>query len=223
MQPQNKNLKLQALQELTQLYASMKNDIIRQLNLFRKVGKTGSDFDLFVELVYCLFTPQTKAHAGWTAVQNLLQKNLLLNGSEEQISAELNIVRFRYNKAKYLVAARRLFMPDNAISIRPYLDANPNVIATREWLVQNVKGLGYKEASHYLRNIGLGENLAILDRHILRNLLRLGAIRKIPDTISPRKYLHVEEQMREFARQIQIPLAQLDLLLWYKETGEIFK
>jgi len=38
-----------------------------------------------------------------------------------------------------------------------------------EWLVKNLTGLGYKEAGHFLRNIGSGK-IAILDRHILRNL-----------------------------------------------------
>ncbi len=93
----------------------------------------------------------------------------------------------------------------------------------REWLVENVKGYGYKEASHFLRNIGLGADLAILDRHILKNLKSAGVIRQIPKSLNRKNYLDVEERMRKFARKVRIPLDHLDLVLWYKEAGEVFK
>jgi N-glycosylase/DNA lyase len=103
------------------------------------------------------------------------------------------------------------------------LNSYPDIRECREWLVNNLTGLGYKEASHFLRNIGFGENIAILDRHILRNLCLLGVIPEIPEALSRAKYLRIEEKMSGFAAKIAIPLLHLDLLLWYKETGEIFK
>src|SRR5260370_42324176 len=93
----------------------------------------------------------------------------------------------------------------------------------REWLIENGKGLGYKGASYFLRNIGLGEGFAILDRHILRNLNRLGVITEIPISITKKRYLEIEEKLRRFATEIGIPLADLDLLFWSRETGWIFK
>ena len=84
-------------------------------------------------------------------------------------------------------------------------------------------GLGYKEASHFLRNIGLGEEFAILDRHILRNLARLKVIPEVPVSITKKRYLEIEEKLRRFAADIGIPVAELDLLFWSKETGWIFK
>jgi N-glycosylase/DNA lyase len=87
----------------------------------------------------------------------------------------------------------------------------------------HIKGLGYKEASHFLRNIGLGDRIAILDRHILRNLVAFRVIPRLPRTMTPKQYLITEERMRQWAHKIRIPLAHLDLLLWFKEKGEIFK
>jgi N-glycosylase/DNA lyase len=89
--------------------------------------------------------------------------------------------------------------------------------------VENVKGLGYKEASHFLRNIGLGEDLAILDRHILKNLGLLGVIDEVPSSPTKRLYLEIERKMAAFSKEAKIPMGQLDLLLWYKEAGEVFK
>ena len=94
---------------------------------------------------------------------------------------------------------------------------------TRAWLAANVKGMGFKEASHFLRNIGLGKDLAILDRHILKNLHKFKVIKKIPKSLSEKKYLEIESLMKQWAQRSRIPLSHLDFLLWHKETGHIFK
>jgi len=83
--------------------------------------------------------------------------------------------------------------------------------------------MGYKEASHFLRNIGLGKDMAILDRHILKNLKAFGVINDIPRALSRKKYLEIEEKMRKFSHEIGIPISHLDLLFWSRQTGEIFK
>ena len=74
-----------------------------------------------------------------------------------------------------------------------------------------------------MRNIGLGEDLAILDRHILKNLVLLGVIDEVPGSPTKRIYLEIEKKMEAFSRKTGIPMGQLDLLLWYKEAGEVFK
>ena len=99
-----------------------------------------------------------------------------------------------------------------------------DVFRTREWLVENIKGLGYKEASHFLRNIGLGKDLAILDRHILKNLKRYGVIDKMPASLGTKKvYLDIERRMLEFSKKINVPPDELDLLFWARQTGFVFK
>ena len=108
-------------------------------------------------------------------------------------------------------------------SLRATLSGFADPAEAREWLVANIKGMGYKEASHFLRNIGLGENLAILDRHILKNLVLLGVINEAPASLSKRIYLEIEGKMAAFSQETKIPMGHLDLLLWYKEAGEVFK
>ena len=89
--------------------------------------------------------------------------------------------------------------------------------------MKNVKGMGLKEANHVLRNLGFGENIAILDRHILKNLKELNVIEEIPKSISEKKYYEIEEKMRDYCEFVKIPMDEMDLLLWYKEAGVIFK
>ena len=83
--------------------------------------------------------------------------------------------------------------------------------------------MAYKEAGHFLRNVGFGSEVAILDRHILRNLVRLEIIEEIPKTISPKVYLEIEKKLKIFCEEVKIPMDEMDLLLWYLEAGEIFK
>ena len=214
---------MRPLIELKDSYEKKKAKIKERLEDFKKVWKK-SDEDVFVELCFCLLTPQSKAKAVDRAIKSLLKKNILFSGNEEQISKELRNsgVRFHKNKAKYIIEARKIFTHDGKIDIRNKLN-NDTAEAKREWLVKNVKGLGYKEASHFLRNIGLGFELAILDRHIMKNLIKYGVVDEIPECLSRKCYLSLEEKLKKFSERVGIPLAELDLLFWSEETGEIFK
>src|SRR5438034_9606199 len=113
-----------------------------------------------------------------------------------------------------------MFSNDGKLQLKSRISSFYNPFELREWLVENVKGLGYKEASHFLRNIGLGEGFAILDRHILRNLDRLGVITEIPVSITKKRYLEIEEKLRRFATEIGIPLADLDLRSEERRVGK---
>ena len=208
--------------ELLKLYETRKNEIKQRLKDFKEVMNF-SDEQIFAELTFCLFTPQSKAKTCDLAVKRLVESNMLLKGDQKQIERYLEGVRFPANKAKYLVESRKFFMTENGVRIKNHLKSFHSSHQARDWLVKNIKGFGYKEASHFLRNIGLVEDLAILDKHILKNLHEFGVINEIPKSITPKKYFEIENRMKRFAREIGIPFAELDLLLWSKETGEIFK
>ena len=188
-------------------YRKKKPLIKKRLKEFRKAHKNK---DLFAELCFCILTPQSKAVNCDLALKELKRTGLLSNGSEKDIKPILKgKARFHNKKAEYLVAAREAFGKNKKLD--------------RDWLVKNIKGLGYKEASHFLRNIGLGKDVAILDVHILKNLKRLGVIEDIPTSLTRKKYIEREEKMRRFAKKINIPLEDLDLLFWSHQTGFIFK
>ena len=194
------------MEKIQKLYRKRSKEIKARLREFE------TNKDIFQELCYCLLTPGTSAFRADSAIKELSERRLLSIGNERQISNVLKKkIRFHNTKAKNIVMARKNFK-----------EISCNL--EREWIVQNVKGLGWKEASHFLRNIGKGRNLAIIDRHILKNLKEFGFIDKVPETVSSRKqYLGYEERVREFSRKSGIPMEELDLLLWSKETGTVFK
>jgi N-glycosylase/DNA lyase len=211
-----------SVQELQTLYDEKRDAIRTRLNEFKQILNR-SDDDVFAELCFCLLTPQSSAKTCWAAVSRLKERSLLLKGAANEIQPQLNDVRFGDSKAKYIVEARATFTKDGKLFLKSHLSIFSNLFELREWMVENVKGLGYKEASHFLRNVGLGEEFAILDRHILRNLKRLEVIPEVPVSITKKRYLEIEEKLRSFSREIGIPLADLDLLFWSRETGWIFK
>lgn len=210
------------IQELMENYRQRRPEIRRRLLQFSRVWRE-SDERIFAELAFCFCTPQSSARACDTAVSGMLRTGILFRGDEEMIRRHLaGKVRFHNSKSRYIVEARNLFSSRGDILIKSKLSYS-NPFRLRDWLVQGVRGLGYKEASHFLRNIGMGGNIAILDRHILRNLAKYGVIEGIPRTLTRKRYLDIEGRMRRFSERLGIPLAELDLLFWSEETGEIFK
>lgn len=209
-------------EDLALEYRKKKKRIKQRLEEFKDICKSNRD-DLFEELSFCLFTPQSKALNCDKAAKELRRSGLLLKGDKEQIAEKLKgRVRFHNNKAGYLIASRKFFTNGKYFDIKDKLQRG-GISEAREWFVKNIKGLGYKEASHFLRNIGLGGDVAILDVHILKNLKRYGVIDKIPSSLSRKGYLEIESKMRRFSETIEIPLDELDLLFWSQETGVVFK
>ncbi|KON26900.1 hypothetical protein AC481_06330 [miscellaneous Crenarchaeota group archaeon SMTZ-80] len=218
-----KKIEDNSITELKRCYDEMRDEIEARIDEFKKIWISGNDEEIHSELIFCLLTPQAKAKSCWYVTERIYKNRLLFEGDEKQISKEFNLVRFKNKKASYVVKVRNQFMMSNRDNMKLKIQEFNNVKEAREWLVKNIKGFGFKEASHFLRNIGIGENLAILDRHILKNLKDLDIVEKIPNSLSKRKYYEIENKMKEFSNNVGIPVEHLDLLFWYKETGEIFK
>ena len=204
--------------KLLEDYERFKEDIERRLEEFKGMLKEGEK-RIFAELSFCLLTPQSKAKVCWAAIETLMDNGILFKGSREEILPFLKGVRFKDRKAEYIVLARDALFGKQ----KKLLSSFKSSREAREYFVRYVKGMGYKEASHFLRNIGLGFDLAILDRHILKNLKKFGVIDEVPKSLTKKRYFEVENKMRAFSRYIDIPMAHLDLLFWARETGEVFK
>lgn len=207
--------------ELVKEYNRKRHHIKQRLREFRSLYKA-KDEDIFSELCFCILTAQSKAVNCDKAIRRLRKRGLLFKGNKSQIRAKLKGVRFPNNKASYIVATRKFLQSSNKLKIKNKIDAD-DVFKTRDWLVKNIKGLGYKEASHFLRNIGLGQNIAILDRHILQDLKKYRVIEGIPKSMSKKRYIEIEDKFRNFSYKVNIPMQELDLLFWSHETGFIFK
>jgi len=207
---------------LLKKYNARKKEIRQRLLHFRKVGQS-SNKTLFEELAFCILTPQSKAFSCNEAIQQLKERNLLFTGGVPQIRHVLaRKTRFHNKKAEYLAGAQEKFAKDGFASLR-HLTFTGTESHARGVLLSEVKGMGLKECAHYLRNVGRGETIAILDRHILKNLAKYGAIGGVPKSLTAKRYLEIEKRMSSFCKKTGIPMAHLDLLFWAEETGKVFK
>jgi len=165
-----------------------------------------SNNELFKEMCFCLMTANFNA-AGGIKIQNAINDGFL-KLSEKQLASALKKHghRFPNARANYIHEARK---------------SKDTMKLNRDWLVKNIKGLGMKEASHFLRNIGF-DDYAIIDFHIVDLLENHGIIER-PKTLTKNKYLEIEEKLREIAKKTDLTLSELDMYLWYLETGKILK
>lgn len=209
--------------EIKKPYRKIRPEIEKRLSQFLKDYEAGDDDYVFHELAFCILTPQSKAKMCWACIDHFKSEGGLHSFTVPNIEKNLKGVRFKYKKAEYIAEVRDKLLKTGGFSLKKHIESFNDVYKLREWLVKNVKGYGYKEASHFLRNIGKGGKLAILDRHILRNLAAMDVISEIPASISARMYIGIENKMKPLSESINIPMDHLDMLLWYRETGELFK
>lgn len=212
------------IDQLQQSYGAKRAAIRARLDEFATVGRAGDDALLFEELVFCIFTAGASARMGLNSVARV--RRHLLKGSHARLEALL-VGAHRYPRARsrYIVHTRSYLKKECGLRLREQLARfSADAEARRDFFARNpdIKGIGYKEASHYLRNIGYG-GYAILDKHILRTLHECGVIDSPAPPTTKKKYLAIEENMRKFAADIRINFDELDLLLWSHKTGEILK
>jgi N-glycosylase/DNA lyase len=195
-------------------HSDIQTKIQQRIQEFKNVN-THSVEELFQELCFCILTANFNAERTILIHQRL--RECFCTTPEEALSKKLRQQGYRFPniRAVYII---------DSVSKK---DVLPTIIQTfqrderRTWLVQNIKGLGYKEASHFLRNIGF-DDYAIIDSHILELLERYNFIKQ-PKTLTKKKYIEIEKLLQTISQQTHLTLAELDLYLWYMETGKILK
>ncbi|URA10064.1 8-oxoguanine DNA glycosylase [Thermospira aquatica] len=203
------------------MYQQKRFEIEERLERFLWVKEQDDDKLFFEELVFCTLTPQARPLEAQKTLDHLKHLGLLWEGVEEELSHHLHRVRFRYTKAASLVYNRKVCM-EAGFSLGKKLKELGDAFSQREWVVTTMKGIGWKEASHFLRNIGFGLGLAILDRHVLRTLNERFGV-PLPSSLSERRYLEYERLLHQWTEDIGVPFAAMDFVLFYDKTGLIFK
>ncbi len=211
------------IRELRKDYRKKRPAIVRRLAEFKAVYEKG-DRAIFEELCYCILTAGSSAKMGMRTVEAL--KDILHSGTERQLQqrAKAHHARFWRVRPSYIVRTREYLKDACDMKLRLLLESFDSREARRDFFAKNksVKGVGYKESSHFLRNIGF-PGYAILDKHILDSLREMGVISKRMRPTTQAGYLEIEKKLMQFARELGIDMDHLDLLLWSRKTGEILK
>ena len=211
------------IEKIKAAYSTRGTEIRARIAEFEAIWETGTDERLWEEMVFCFFTGGCSAKMGLRSVEAV--KPLLMNGNHAELADALR-GKHRYPNARagYIVASREFLLEHCGMRLRNKLQSFDNHLERRDWLVKEkgIKGLGYKEASHFLRNIGF-KSYAILDKHVLRSLDELKIIDDPKPPNTRLKYLTIEAELKKLADLTEIDFDELDLVLWSLKTGEILK
>lgn len=189
------------------------------------------EYELRKELVGCVIGSQIRNETAVNITENLEQAGLLddkqwhckNNGKFESRIYEVLIGeksgvahrsrhRFPKARAKQLAQARDEL---SKASITERLSINNTPKLMRKVFADHIPGLGPKQASMFLRNVGISYDLAILDTHVLRfmdmqgilplNKVRIGTIAG---------YERAEQHIVDYADNLGYPAGYLDWAIW---------
>ena len=227
------------LEQLKFEYMNKKDKIQRRLSDFQKFfsepfhwsyaggelklvpSEAPDDQRIFEELAFCIFTANTSAEMGAKAVDAI--RNVLIAGNADEMTRRLEgVYRFVNLRPAYIVHTRTHFKNKLNFKLKDKIQSFRNSHEMRDYFVQNAKGLGMKEASHFLRNIGF-KGYAILDKHIINSLQEFGVLKTNDKPRNAKEYLEIEKKLIDFSKQAGIDTDELDLLLWSRKNGRILK
>jgi N-glycosylase/DNA lyase len=211
------------IENVIRAYEDRREEISGRLAEFRMIKESGSDEKLWEEMVFCFFTGGCSAAMGMRSIEAV--RPYLAAGSQKEIASALSGVhRYPNARARYVVDSREYLTRNHGMRLRETLEAFSCSLERRDFLAKTkgIKGLGYKEASHFLRNVGFS-GYAILDKHVLNCLVELKLIDDPRPPSTRAQYLAVEEKVKELSDRTGIGFDELDLVLWSMKTNAILK
>ncbi|HBR51975.1 MAG TPA: hypothetical protein DEA71_18090 [Nitrospira sp.] len=190
-----------------------------------------SEYELRRELVGCILGSQVRHEMAVAATENLEYTNLLTDTRwyrRRDISFEsdvLMVLEGRAVRVRHLgryrfprVRAKQLAKVRDALSQVPLTNRLANDHAPtelRKKLIEQIPGLGPKQASMFLRNSGRSYDLAILDTHVLRYIDMRGLLPLAKARINTvRGYEAAERIVVEYAGTLGYPVGYLDWAIW---------
>ncbi|MFT4308852.1 MAG: N-glycosylase/DNA lyase [Candidatus Woesearchaeota archaeon] len=177
-----------------------------------------SDERLFLELCFCLLTANFQSEKSMI-IHDAIGRGFVTH-PEHVLAKRLRSLGYRFPniRARFIVEARVHVPKLRSVVYGDGFDEAQR----REWLVSNVKGLGLKEASHYLRNVGVPA-FPIIDRHIVAILAEHGLVSDPDMPITKKRYALIEAVMDALARDTGLDHGRLDFYVWYLKTGRVLK
>jgi len=206
-----------------------------------KIWHEMSETQLWEELCLCILSSNVPYELALSAFWHL--RNIQLLNPEWMIGCEAAVQQIAYELSK------RIYLPRKKDgSYRKYRFPNMrawNIVSAakvlyqqgyhlqwilknsnheqevRDFLAKNVPGIGLKQASHFLRNIGYSSSLAIIDSHVIGFLIEVGAInREKIKVVTPEIYTKLETIVQDLCERLCLNLSVFDMAIWRYMRGK---
>lgn len=196
----------------------------------RNATITKDDRRLWWELSSCILSSQVPYILS-TAAANAIDRDGILYDKrvsaaaraerlEQLLSTPLSVdgrrrtYRFPVARARQLAAAHSV-VTDTKCTLGELINKFADATTARGWFVKHIPGIGPKQASMFLRNAGVTYDLAILDRHVLNYMAKLGMYSDDKYSISAlTHYRRHEEALKKHAEELGCPVGLLDWAIW---------
>jgi N-glycosylase/DNA lyase len=194
-----------------------------------------SEEELWQTLCLCILSSNVHYESAQSALSHLIDNGYLkikwiveTPNSENLIAEELSKplylpvkldgsgrrYRFPNVRAKNIVQAARLLFSEKLLISR-LLALHYSETTVRDILVAKISGIGLKEGSHFLRDIGYSNNLAIIDSHVTSFLAEINAISRAKvKMINRSTYFKLERILQKMCKEHNISLSAFDMAVW---------
>lgn len=188
-----------------------------------------TEAELWRELSCCLLSSQVPYSLALAASSTISASQILSNRSDHDVPklrdelysvlvgtfvVDGSLRKYRFPSAK----AGQLANSWGAIvgrfgTLASALQSFESGLDARNWLVKWAPGLGPKQASMFLRNVGMAYDLAVIDRHVLRymEIVGLGERANISQLA---KYRAQELVLQEHAASFGYSVGLVDWAIW---------
>ena len=207
--------------ELLELYEFRKEEIRSQLLEFKETFQKADDLQIFHELSFCILSSGVGPKIAGQCIRAMGEK--LADAEEDELLGRIEAIhKYAENASRYIVFTREYLKKEHGFLLKSLVNSFEDRAQRRDFFAKNpgIKGLGYMQASHFLRNLGFS-GYAILDRNNLTSLFELGIISEAKYPLSKKRYIETENLMADAARELGMSLDEFDMLLWSKKRKYI--
>lgn len=204
-------------QELLGLYELRKEEIQNRLLEFKQAFQKADDRQIFHELSFCILSSGVGPKIAGQCMRAIGEK--LVDGEEDELLERIGAIhKYAENASRYIVFTREYLKKEHGFLLKSLVSSFEDGVERRDFFAKNpgIKGLGYMQASHFLRNLGFS-GYAILDRNNLASLSELGITGETKYPLTKKRYLETESLMTEAAHELGVSLDEFDLLLWSRK------
>jgi N-glycosylase/DNA lyase len=177
--------------------------------------------ELWTSMSFCVLSSNVrldsanKAHRAIWSIPLLFDIGDRTDNLELQLQNRLIGAGYRFHKTKAVKLANSwVALRENHACLVDLINNSTDVLSVREYVVKMFPGIGIKQASMFLRDIGVTCELPVIDIHI-RRFLSAHVAEFNPSIKSD--YLQAESWLGELARIHTSSVAAVDLAIWAAE------
>ncbi len=182
-----------------------------------------TETQLLFELISCILGSQVTYETALVAANKINRAGLLKSPMKQYSFSEFESsvfhvlttsYRFAATKSNYIARTVWALYSDGG-NIYDLLNKLGSAGGARHAIGQIATGIGPKQGSLFLRNIGYTDELAILDKHVLQFMFMVRLLdRKQPSISYFRTYEKYEDKLRSYASSLGLSLGRLDYAIW---------